>query len=189
MLNAFATSIFFSCASLKVTNSPIRDLSAIATKQVELNEKEKQTWSHLDILSDSLPGMSVDKTYAEIIKDNKGKNVIVAVIDSGVDIDHDDLNDVIWVNPKEVPGNGIDDDKNGYVDDIHGWNFLGDTYDEQLEYIRLLKSGVDFDRKKEAKAKYDKEYNRAKKNKTRYESILERVEGAHKVLESLFGRA
>jgi len=189
MLNAFATSIFFSCASLKVTNSPIRDLSAIATKQVELNEKEKQTWSHLDILSDSLPGMSVDKTYAEIIKDNKGKNVIVAVIDSGIDIDHDDLNDVIWVNPKEVPGNGIDDDKNGYVDDIHGWNFLGDTYDEQLEYIRLLKSGVDFDRKKEAKAKYDKEYNRAKKNKTRYESILERVEGAHRVLESLFGRA
>ena len=75
MLNAFATSIFFSCASLKVTNSPIRDLSAIATKQVELNEKEKQTWSHLDILSDSLPGMSVDKTYAEIIKDNKGKKI------------------------------------------------------------------------------------------------------------------
>ena len=189
MLSAFTASMFFGCATLKVTNAPIKDLSTIATKQVELNEEEKHTWGHLDVLSDSLPGMSVEKTYAEIIKDNKGKNVIVAVIDSGIDIDHEDLNDVIWVNTKEVPSNGIDDDKNGYVDDIHGWNFLGDSYDEQLEYVRLLKSGVDFQRKEEAQAKYDKDYNRAKKNKARYESILERVEEAHKVLESLFGRA
>ena len=133
--------------------------------------------------------MSVEKTYAEIIKDNKGKTVIVAVIDSGIDIDHEDLNDVVWVNTKEVPGNGIDDDKNGYVDDINGWNFLGDAYDEQLEYIRLLKSGVDFDRKEEAQAKYDKDFNRAKQNKTRYEGILEQVQGAHKTLEAHFGKA
>ena len=146
MLIAFTVSIPFSCATFKVTNTPIKDLSAIATKQAELNEEEKHTWGHLDVLSDSLPGMSVEKTYAEIIKDNKGKNVIVGIIDSGIDINHEDLNDVIWVNTKEVQGNGIDDDKNGYVDDIHGWNFLGDAYDEQLEYIRLLKSGVDFDR-------------------------------------------
>ena len=188
VLIAFTISILFSCATLKVTNTPIKDLSAIATKQAELNEEEKYTWGHLDVLSDSLPGMSVEKTYAEIIKDNKGKNVIVAIIDSGIDINHEDLNDVIWVNTKEVPGNGIDDDKNGYVDDIHGWNFLGDAYDEQLEYIRLLKSGVDFDRKEEAQAKYDKDYNRAKQNKTRYESILEKVEGAHKLLEEHFGK-
>jgi len=51
--------------------------------------------------------------------------VIVAVIDSGIDTTHEDLKPVLWVNKKEIPGNGIDDDQNGYVDDIHGWNFLG----------------------------------------------------------------
>ena len=189
ILSAVTASMFFSCATLKVTNAPIKNLTSVAAKKTELTEKEKHTWGHLDVLTDSLPGMSVEKTYTEIIKDNKGKTVIVAVIDSGIDIDHEDLNDVVWVNTKEVPGNGIDDDKNGYVDDINGWNFLGDAYDEQLEYIRLLKSGVDFDRKEEAQAKYDKDFNRAKQNKTRYEGILEQVQGAHKTLEAHFGKA
>ena len=100
ILSAVTASMFFSCATLKVTNTPIKDLSGVAAKQGELTEKEKHTWGHLDVLTDSLPGMSVEKTYAEIIKDNKGKTVIVAVIDSGIDIDHEDLNDVVWVNYK-----------------------------------------------------------------------------------------
>ncbi len=58
-------------------------------------------------------------------KNIKGKTVVVAVIDSGIDTLHEDLKPVLWVNPKEIPGNGIDDDKNGYVDDVHGWNFIG----------------------------------------------------------------
>lgn len=188
IVSSVTASMLFSCATLKVTNAPIKDLSNATVKNAELSEKEKHTWGHLDVLNDSLPGMSVEKTYTEIIKDNKGKTVIVAVIDSGIDIDHEDLNDVIWVNTKEVPGNGIDDDKNGYVDDIHGWNFLGDAYDEQLEYIRLLKSGVDFDRKEEAQAKYDKDYNRAKQNKTRYEQILSQVKTSHEALVAHFGK-
>src|SRR5690606_21014613 len=71
--------------------------------------------------------------------------VVVAVIDSGIDIEHEDLKDVIWVNKGEIPDNGIDDDKNGYVDDVHGWNFIGgkdgnvaeDTYEVTREYARL----------------------------------------------------
>jgi subtilisin family serine protease len=55
---------------------------------------------------------------------NSAKDIIVAVIDSGVDIKHPDLKDNIWVNKGEIPGNGIDDDNNGYVDDINGWNFI-----------------------------------------------------------------
>lgn len=53
------------------------------------------------------------------------KTVVVAVIDSGIDVEHKDLQGKIWVNEDEVPNNGIDDDNNGYIDDIHGWNFLG----------------------------------------------------------------
>ena len=65
--------------------------------------------------------------------------VIVAVIDSGVDIDHEDLEGVIWTNTDEIPGNGKDDDNNGYIDDIHGWNFLGDAVAENMEYTRIYK--------------------------------------------------
>ena len=185
-LSTLTASIFISCATFKVTNTPIKNLHTIASKQVKLDDKEKKTWGHLDILADSLPGMSVEKTYGEIIKDKEGKKIIVAVIDSGIDIDHEDLNDVIWVNAKEIPGNNVDDDKNGYVDDVHGWNFLGDAYDEQLEYVRLIKSDVDFNEKEEAQAKYNEELTKAKQNKKRYEDLLKQVEGAHKILETHF---
>ena len=72
-------------------------------------------------------GISVQKAYIEILKNKTPKSVVVAVIDSGIDIDHEDLKDNIWINPGEIPGNGIDDDKNGFVDDVHGWSFLGNA--------------------------------------------------------------
>jgi subtilisin family serine protease len=82
--------------------------------------------------------MSVDKAYAELLKDKNGVKVIVGVLDSGVDIEHEDLKSVIWTNKNEISGNGIDDDKNGYIDDIYGWNFLGDITKENLEYERII---------------------------------------------------
>jgi cell wall-associated protease len=80
----------------------------------------------LDKEKDGFYGISVNKAY-EFAKSKKlkSKTVLVAVIDSGVDTLHEDLKDILWTNPKEIPGNGIDDDHNGYVDDIHGWNFIG----------------------------------------------------------------
>jgi cell wall-associated protease len=81
-------------------------------------------WSALDPAADSIAGTSLYKAY-ELLKGRASTPVIVAVIDNGVDIEHPDLKDVIWTNAKEIPGNGIDDDHNGYVDDIHGWNFRG----------------------------------------------------------------
>jgi cell wall-associated protease len=83
-------------------------------------------WHMLDKSATGYYGVSVDKAY-ELLKSKKlkSKTVVVAVIDSGIDTTHEDLKSVLWVNEKEIPGNGIDDDKNGYVDDIHGWNFLG----------------------------------------------------------------
>ena len=112
-------------------------------KKAELAETDLQRWSHLDLVKDSVPGMSVDRAYAELIKGKKGGKVVVAVIDSGIDIHHEDLKYAIWNNPNEIAGNGIDDDNNGYVDDIHGWNPLGETNEENMEFTRILKKGDD----------------------------------------------
>ena len=136
------TLLFFGCVSTApIISTPVENIDTSPLKVSNLTEAEKHNWGHLDLVKDTIPGMSVDKAYAEIIKNRKGTKVIVAVIDSGIDIDHEDLNDVIWTNKDEIPNNGKDDDKNGYIDDIHGWNFLGDGYDEQLEYVRILASG------------------------------------------------
>jgi len=82
-------------------------------------------WFNLDKNDDGVFGISIEKAYRELLKDKKGVTVIVAVIDSGVDIIHEDLKGKIWINENEIPANGIDDDRNGYIDDIHGWNFNG----------------------------------------------------------------
>lgn len=92
-------------------------------------QKETTTpngWHLMDKETNGYYGVSADKAYNFLkLKNLKSKTVIVAVIDSGIDTLHEDLKPVLWTNPKEIPGNGIDDDKNGYVDDVHGWNFLG----------------------------------------------------------------
>ncbi|MFM2266443.1 MAG: hypothetical protein RLZ77_1863 [Bacteroidota bacterium] len=131
--------------------------SAFVAKKSALTESQLKRWSHLDLGKDSIPGMSVDRVYAELLKGRKGKKVIVGVVDSGVDIDHEDLKSVVWTNKKEIAGNGIDDDKNGYVDDIHGWNFLGDAGKENLEMTRILKKADDGSPEyKAAKEEYEK---------------------------------
>jgi subtilisin family serine protease len=86
----------------------------------------KKGWHQLDKKNDGYFGISLNQAYDFIKNKNlKSKRVVVAVIDSGIDTLHEDLKSVLWVNPKEIPGNGKDDDKNGYIDDVHGWNFLG----------------------------------------------------------------
>jgi len=82
-------------------------------------------WYLLDLQKDSVFGISVTKVYDGLLKGKTPRPVIVAVIDSGIDTTHEDLSSVLWSNPKEIPGNGKDDDNNGYIDDIHGWSFIG----------------------------------------------------------------
>src|SRR6202035_4979609 len=103
-------------------------------------------WQLLDYRTDSVFGAGVNRAYEDLLKGKKASPVIVAVIDGGVDTGHEDLVGHIWTNTKEIPGNGIDDDHNGYVDDIHGWNFLGgengkniliESYESSREYYRL----------------------------------------------------
>ncbi len=81
-------------------------------------------------------GMNTDKAYKKL-KKKKSSKVIVAVLDSGVDIEHEDLKDIIWINEDEIPGNGIDDDNNGYIDDVHGWSFLGNADGTNVQYDNL----------------------------------------------------
>lgn len=86
-------------------------------------------------------GMFTEAAY-KLVKKKKTTTVTVAVIDSGIDVEHEDLQGKIWVNPKEIAGNGKDDDGNGYVDDIHGWNFLGNSKGENIDATRLEKTRI-----------------------------------------------
>ncbi len=107
-----------------------------------------KNWHLLDYSTDSVYGIGVEKAYRELLKNRKSKTVIVAVLDSGIDTAHEDLKAVLWHNPKEIPGNHIDDDGNGYVDDVYGWNFIGakdgssvkeDSDEATREYYRFKK--------------------------------------------------
>lgn len=101
-------------------------LSLSVVAQKGKNPKEKpNSWYNKDLKQDKLFGVSSDLSYASFLKSRKAEPVLVAVIDGGTDINHEDLQGIIWTNPGEIPGNNIDDDKNGYVDDVHGWNFIG----------------------------------------------------------------
>ena len=183
-VSALISLTFYGCGSgAPIISTPVENIDTTPLKEVELSEEELKSWAHLDLITDTVPGMSVNKAYSEIIKNKKGTKVIVAVIDSGIDIDHEDLSSVIWTNKNEIPNNGKDDDNNGYIDDIHGWNFLGTGYDEQLEYVRLLASGdTNHPRYNEAKAQLDKEYQKALGSKNRIEQIYQQVNTADKAI-------
>jgi subtilisin family serine protease len=187
---AFSATLFLSCGSAAgILTTPIENIDTSPLKVTELTEAEEKNWGHLDLVKDTIPGMAIDKAYAEIIKNKKGKTVIVAVIDSGIDIDHEDLNGVLWTNKDEIPNNGKDDDKNGYVDDIHGWNFLGDGYDEQLEYVRILASeDTSNPSYNEAKAKYEEDYQLWTGRKTQYDQIALAIKNADDRLAKHFGK-
>jgi len=104
---------------------------------------QKPNWQNLDLKTDTTFGISTEKAYKELLKGKKSTKVIVAVNDGGVEAVHEDLKRIMWVNPKETAGNGKDDDNNGYIDDIHGWNFIGGAKGsvdhETLELTRLVR--------------------------------------------------
>jgi len=95
-----------------------------------------QGW-HMLSPEEGYPGVSATALYERLGENAQGETVVVAVLDSGVDYEHEDLASVMWVNEDEIPDNGIDDDRNGYVDDIHGWNFLGNSDGSNVEHDNL----------------------------------------------------
>ena len=116
-------------------------LPASGAVQLRLDPKH---WQYGDLKKDSLPGISLFKVQNEM-KLNQGKTVVVALIDGDVDISHESLKKYIWKNPLEIENNTLDDDQNGYLDDVHGWNFWGhqdqkgSTIRSQFEYVRIFK--------------------------------------------------
>ncbi|WP_045470569.1 S8 family peptidase [Winogradskyella sp. PG-2] len=188
---SFVATLFVGCGSTAdILTTPVENIDTSPLKVTDLTEAEKENWGHLDLERDTIPGMAVDRAYAEIIKGKKGTKVIVAVIDSGIDIDHEDLDGVIWTNKKEVPNNGKDDDNNGYIDDVHGWNFLGDAYDEQLEYTRMLSAKETSNpRYQEAQELLESERQKWMGRKTQYDQIGQAVNNAHTTLEKQIGKS
>ncbi|WP_046577064.1 S8 family peptidase [Spirosoma radiotolerans] len=137
----------------------------------------QETQWYLRDKTDNTAGISVERTYSELLKGRKPTPVIVAVIDGGIDTTHEDLRRVLWVNPKEVAGNGKDDDKNGYVDDVHGWNFIGGKDGRNVDYetaevTRLyaqLKPTYEGKDRKTLKPEQQKEYDLYVKTKAEVE--------------------
>lgn len=154
--------------------------------------KVPENWYNLDKSEDGVHGVSVEKLYKTLLKGKSSQKVIVAVIDSGIDYEHEDLKEVMWVNTDEVPNNGKDDDGNGYVDDIHGWNFIGgkdgknvgpDTYEVTRLYGKLKPKYENANRDKLSK-KEKVEYDLYKKTAEEVEAKRTEAEGGLAQIEA-----
>lgn len=138
--------------------------------QAQGQKKAPDNWFNLDWKDDGVPGVSTEKTYNSLLKGKKGKPVIVAVLDGGVEPDHEDLKNVMWKNPKEKPTNQKDDDGNGYVDDIFGWNFIGNANGENVHHdlLELTRLYVKYDKEFAGKSRE----SLSSKDKKRYDQYL-----------------
>jgi subtilisin family serine protease len=158
-----------------------------------MNAQGPDNWFNKDFGMDGVQGVSTDKAY-DLLKGKTSTPVIVAIIDSGVDLEHEDLSEIIWTNQDEIAGNGKDDDNNGYVDDVHGWNFLGgangeNVNEENLEITRLYRHySKKFGDAKESmlNKSQKKEYARYMKIKEAFESKREELEGTVERVEAYF---
>ncbi|MDR2206301.1 MAG: S8 family serine peptidase [Flavobacteriaceae bacterium] len=139
-------------------------------------DKDLITWYHKDFATTNVYGVNTENAYKFLeSKGLKPQTVIVGVLDSGVEVDHPALIKNMWKNPKEIAGNGKDDDKNGYIDDVHGWNFLGgkggDTDVDNMEVTRMVRKykpifeGEDSAKNKENQAKMPEEFEMYMKSK------------------------
>ena len=153
---------------------------SFAFAQDKMQNNDLKTWYHKDFSTTNVYGVNTDNAYKFLeSKGLKPRTVVVGVLDSGVEVDHPGLINNMWKNPNEIPNNGIDDDKNGYVDDIYGWNFIGgktaDVDADNLEVTRMVKKyqpifeGTDSAKNRANQAKMPEEYAIYQKSKKLYD--------------------
>ncbi len=149
---------------------------SFAFAQDKMQNNNLKTWYHKDFSTTNVYGVNTNNAYKFLeSKGLKPRTVVVGVLDSGVEVDHPGLINNMWKNPNEIPNNGIDDDKNGYVDDIYGWNFIGgktaDVDADNLEVTRMVKKyqpifeGTDSAKNRANQAKMPEEYAMYQKSK------------------------
>ena len=149
---------------------------SFAFAQDKMQNNDLKTWYHKDFSTTNVYGVNTNNAYKFLeSKGLKPRTVVVGILDSGVEVDHPGLINNMWKNPNEIPNNGIDDDKNGYVDDIYGWNFIGgktaDVDADNLEVTRMVKKyqpifeGTDSAKNKANQAKMPEEYAMYQKSK------------------------
>ncbi len=179
-------------------------ITLFSFSQTSLAKKEPLNgWHLLDQQTDGYMGISLNKAY-DLLKGRKSTTVIVAVIDSGIDTAQEDLQGVLWTNEKEIAGNGKDDDGNGYIDDVHGWNFCGSSKGENMnrntyeisrvyhgwknEFEGVKEKKVPDDKKflysqwKKSAEIIEKDYESASKEKTGIEGMLRAITNTSKVI-------
>ena len=153
---------------------------SFAFAQNKMQNNDLKTWYHKDFSTTNVYGVNTDNAYKFLeSKGLKPRTIVVGVLDSGVEVDHPGLINNMWKNPNEIPNNGIDDDKNGYVDDIYGWNFIGgktaDVDADNLEVTRMVKKyqpifeGTDSAKNRANQAKMPEEYAIYQKSKKLYD--------------------
>ena len=206
ILTIIIVSLIISSCVLEKKNTFIKISDLVySTEKKVLTKEAIKNWEYKDIEADTLPGISLDKAY-KILKNKENKKVIVAILDSEVNIKH--FNNSIWTNKKEIANNNIDDDGNGYIDDINGWNFLGNNKGENIlnanyEYVRIVrkyqslfkgKKEVDvkkenlnaFKKYKKAKTKFNYQFSKMKRRLKYGEKIFQAFLDAKKALKKYF---
>ncbi len=162
-------------------------LLSASSANAQFSPSSNRDWFNADQKEDQQAGASVNKAYNRLIAAKAADTIVVAVIDSGVDIEHEDLRNQIWVNKDEIPDNGIDDDNNGYIDDIHGWSFIsgpgGEVHYDNLEFTRIyadLKKQFESSEKKDVPREQRDNFERYLSMKEQY---TKRIQNAREDLQ------
>lgn len=152
---------------------------------VQAQEPSDKLWHLLPYSKKGNSGIGLAEAQ-EMTKDKTPHTIIVAIADAGVDIYHPDLKNMLWINEDEIPDNNIDDDNNGYVDDVYGWNFCGDVTFDNMELTReYARLNSKYELKSTENSSDIEEYNRYLKIKEIYLKEQQEAKSTYELLEQM----
>jgi subtilisin family serine protease len=191
----FLAVLFYGCSTTQKTTTTQPESSKSEPIDFSTLLEPPEDWHQLDEQQTQFRGISSELAYNTLLnKKSPKKEIIVAVIDGGVDINHEDLKNVIWTNENEIANNNRDDDQNGYIDDIHGWNFIGgadgknvdhDTFELTRIYRRLHKKFSNIVDTTQLNSQEMEGYSRYKEISSEYEKKVRMLLTQYQNIESL----